>query len=51
MPDNPPERERLIRLTPDLVIKPFDGKDTDLNDLLFNTSKISLKAFSRNLDS
>lgn len=39
MPDNLPEKERLIRLTPDLNLKPFDCKDDDLNDFLLNTSK------------
>jgi predicted GNAT family N-acyltransferase len=39
MPDNPPEGERLIRLTPDHEIKPFDCEDTDLNDFFLNISK------------
>jgi hypothetical protein len=30
---------RLVRLTQEFVIKPFDCGDTDLNDFLFNDSK------------
>jgi len=39
MPDNPPKQERLIRLTPDHQIKPFDCEDEDLNDFIHNDSK------------
>ncbi|MBS1519569.1 MAG: GNAT family N-acetyltransferase [Bacteroidetes bacterium] len=39
MPDTPPNTERLIRLTPDLQIKPFDCDDDDLNDFFLNSSK------------
>jgi predicted GNAT family N-acyltransferase len=39
MPDNPPERERLIRLTPEHLIKDFDCEDNDLNEFLHNDAK------------
>jgi GNAT superfamily N-acetyltransferase len=34
-----PTNARLIRLTPEHVIKPFDCKDHDLNTFLFNEAK------------
>lgn len=39
MPNIPPGQERLIRLTPDHAIKPFDCDDQDLNDFLLLESK------------
>lgn len=43
MSDNPPLKERLIRLTPDHEIKTFDCRDGDLNDFFLNNSKNYLK--------
>jgi GNAT superfamily N-acetyltransferase len=39
MPNIPAGQERLLRLTPDHVIKPFDCDDQDLNDFLLHESK------------
>jgi GNAT superfamily N-acetyltransferase len=39
-----PDNSSIRRLTSDFTIKPFDCKDSDLNDFLFNDAKLYLES-------